>query len=94
MTKLAEKEWEVYMIQAESGKLYTGITNRLEHRFEEHKKKLKGARFFHFSGPEKILFRESHPNRSEATKREIAIKKLSRKQKLELIKTSLESTVF
>lgn len=76
--------WEVYIIQTESGKLYTGITNDLERRFSEHQKARKGARFFRISKPVKIVFRESHPNRSEATKRESAIKKMSRKEKLAL----------
>jgi putative endonuclease len=80
--------WEVYIIQAKSGKLYTGITTNLDRRFSDHQKKQKGARFFRFSSPEKVLFREPHPNRSEATKREIAIKKMSRKEKLFLIEVN------
>lgn len=84
MNKSADDPWVVYIIQAESGKLYTGITNNLERRFAAHKNS-SGARFFHFSAPEKILYHEQHPSRSEATKREIAIKKLSRQEKLRLI---------
>ena len=82
---MASDKWEVYMIETASGKLYTGITTNLERRFSEHQKKEKGAKFFHLSTPEKVVFRESHPNRSEASKRESQIKKLSRKAKLELI---------
>ncbi len=59
-------EWVVYMIQTQSGKLYTGITNDLERRFNAHQTKRKGARFFHFSKSEKIVFSESQPNRSKA----------------------------
>lgn len=81
-------KWEVYIIQTKAGKLYTGITNDLARRLEEHRTGKKGARFFHFSDPKKILFRESHPNRSEASKREASIKKLSRKEKLALIASS------
>ena len=77
--------WTVYIIQAESGKLYTGITNDLDRRLEEHREGNRGARFFRFSGPKKLLFSESHPNRSEASKREAEIKKMSRQQKLALI---------
>lgn len=76
--------WEVYIIKTESGKLYTGITNNLEKRFSSHQKK-SGAKFFRISSPEKIVFREKFENRSLATKREIEIKKLSRKEKLLLI---------
>ncbi|CCB86692.1 UPF0213 protein PA3854 [Parachlamydia acanthamoebae UV-7] len=78
-------EWIVYIIQAESGKLYTGITNDLQRRFQDHKQLKKGARFFHFSSPDKIVFSEKHPNRSEALKRESAIKKMNRQEKLKLI---------
>ena len=84
------KEWKVYIIQTKSGKFYTGITNNLERRFDAHQKQQKGARFFHFSGPEKIVFSESHPNRSAASKREIAIKKMSRKEKIELIGSAVK----
>lgn len=76
--------WEVYLIRAKSGKLYTGITNNLDKRFADHIKGRKGARFFRFSSPDAIVFREVHRNRSEATKREIAIKKMTRQQKLAL----------
>lgn len=77
--------WKVYIIQTESGNLYTGITTDLERRFAEHMSGQKGARFFNFSNPKTILFQEEHPCRSTATKREIEIKKMSRKQKLNLI---------
>lgn len=80
MAESNEKKWFVYIIQAKSGKLYTGITNDMERRLAAHASK-KGARFFHFSGPEKVLFQELHPNRSEAAKREMAIKKMNRKEK-------------
>lgn len=76
--------WKVYIIRTQSGKLYTGITKDLERRFNEHKKK-RGAQFFHLSSPERLVYSESHPNRSEATKREMQIKKMSRSQKLDLI---------
>lgn len=80
-------KWEVYVIKTESGKLYTGITTDLDRRFNDHQKQQKGARFFRISGPESVVFRESHPNRSEATKREIVIKKMSRVEKLTLLES-------
>ncbi len=87
MTKLSikNKAWEVYIIRAKSDKYYTGITTDLDRRLDEHKNGKKGARFFHFSDVKDIVYREQQPNRSAATKREIAIKKLSRQQKQELI---------
>ena len=85
--------WTVYIIQAKSKKLYTGITKDLARRITEHKEKVSGARFFRFSSPEDILYQEYYPNRSEATKQEIKIKKMSRKEKLALIKDSKKKDV-
>jgi putative endonuclease len=81
------KPWWVYIIQTESGKLYTGITNNLDRRFEEHQSHKKGARFFHLDKAEKMVFSENHDNRSLASKRECAIKKMTRSQKLALIQS-------
>ena len=78
--------WEVYIIRTQSGKLYTGITNNLARRFDEHLNKKRGARYFHISAPDAIVFRESHINRSEASKRESQIKKMTRCKKMELIR--------
>lgn len=88
------KKWEVYIIQTESGKLYTGITNNLEKRFTNHLQGKSGAKFFHFSNPKSVVFRESHKNRSEATKREIEIKKMKREQKMNLIQHEQSQNLF
>lgn len=79
-------DWFVYIIEAENGYFYTGITTDIERRFSEHQSKQGGARFFHTSSAKQIVFQEPHPNRSSASKREATIKKLSRKAKIELIK--------
>lgn len=78
-------KWEVYIIEAESGHFYTGITTDLDRRFEDHLNGKKGAKFFRISSPIRILFRETHLTRSLASQRESAIKKLTRQQKEELI---------
>lgn len=85
---IKDKHWEVYIIQTKTGKLYTGITNDFNRRFREHQTKQKGARFFRFSSPESVVFREQHPNRSKATQRENKIKKMNRQQKLDLIQSN------
>lgn len=73
--------WEVYIIKTESNTLYTGITTDLDRRFMEHQESKKGAKFFNLSNPGSVVFRESHPDRSKASQRESAIKKMSRKEK-------------
>ncbi|MBI5427665.1 MAG: GIY-YIG nuclease family protein [Nitrospinae bacterium] len=73
------------MVRTRSGKLYTGITTDLERRFQEHARTKRGAKFFRVSQPEAIAFKETAPNRSEAARREMEIKKMSRAEKLRLI---------
>ena len=83
----SEKSWWVYVLLTESGRLYTGISTDIERRFAEHcdLKSAKGAKFFRTEKPIKIVYREQQPNRSEASKREASIKKLSRRAKCELV---------
>jgi len=78
--------WFVYMILTAKGRLYTGVSTDPERRFIEHLcDPKKGAKFFRSDSPEKIVYLESVENYSEALKREIAIKKLPRKSKQQLI---------
>jgi len=77
--------WTVYMIQSESGKLYTGITTDLARRFGEHARGPLGARFFRTSAQSRVVYKEACATRGEAARREAAIKRLTRRQKLGLI---------
>ncbi len=76
--------WTVYIVRAESGTLYTGITLDLERRLAEHGTS-RGAKFFRIAHPEKVVYREMQPDRSAATRREAEIKRMTRAQKLQLI---------
>lgn len=77
--------WTVYIIESESGKLYTGITTDLTRRFGEHARGRPGARFFRISPPSHVVYTETCATRKEAARREAAIKRLSRRHKLQLI---------
>jgi putative endonuclease len=77
--------WQVYIIVCTDNSLYTGITTDVERRFSEHIAGKQGARYFHGRTPEKVVYLESAHNRSTASKREAAIKKLLRADKLCLI---------
>lgn len=91
-TETKDNVWYVYIVEAENGKLYTGITTDIERRFDEHSAGEKGARFFRTTRPVRIVFREAHPDRSSATKRELAIKKLTRQKKLQLLETQKKAS--
>ena len=75
------------MVETQSGKLYTGITTDIERRFSEHcdVKNARRAKFFRSDPAVSVVYRESASNRSEASKREAAIKKMSRQKKWELL---------
>ena len=80
------QDWVVYMIEASDGSLYTGITTDITRRFLEHMAGRSGARYFHRGRqPVRVVYMEGAGDRSAASKREAAIKKLPRSQKLLLI---------
>jgi len=77
--------WIVYIIECSDAKLYTGITNDINRRLEEHNSG-SGSKFTRARKPVKLAYSEIVRTRSAALKREASIKKLSRKEKLDLIK--------
>ena len=84
--KIEKSGWFVYILECKDKTLYTGITTNLEKRLEQHNSSPDGAKYTRARRPVKMVYNESHINRSEATKREYEIKKLSRLDKLKLIK--------
>ena len=78
-------EWFVYMLLCDDNTIYTGITNDLKKRFENHISG-KGAKYLRGRKPLEIVYTENFQNRSMATKREMEIKKLNRRKKEALIK--------
>ncbi|MGB0447375.1 MAG: GIY-YIG nuclease family protein [Pseudomonadales bacterium] len=82
------QQWWVYMVETVSGKLYTGITTDPQRRLDEHQNNPKlGARFFRSDPAKAMVYQELQADRASASKREAAIKKLSRQAKLNLIKS-------
>lgn len=75
--------WTVYILECADKTLYTGITNDMESRLAKHVKGT-GAKYTRGRGPLKIVYTELLKTKSRALKREIEIKSLARKQKLEL----------
>ncbi len=75
----------VYLLECLDGSLYTGITTDITRRFNEHAQG-EGANYTRTRGAKEIIYTEKHKDRSSAQKREAEIKKLTRLQKLELIK--------
>jgi putative endonuclease len=74
----------VYILQCADGSLYTGWTNDLSRRLAAHQAG-KGAKYTKGRLPVSLVYVEKHPSKEEAMRREYAIKRLSRREKLALI---------
>lgn len=77
--------WKVYMLRCADDTLYTGVTTDLQRRVQEHNTSSLGAKYTKVRRPVELVYFESCDDRVDATKREYAIKQLSRKEKLELL---------
>jgi len=76
-----------YLVKCADNTLYCGWTNHLEKRMEAHNQG-KGAKYTKTRRPVELVYYESYPTKEEAMRREVQIKKLSRKDKLFLIEKS------
>jgi len=79
----------VYILECGDKSLYTGITWNLSKRIKEH---FNGtSRYTRGKLPVKLVYSENRKNKVEAAKREREIKRWSRKRKLELINSLLQT---
>ena len=87
---ITEKQWVVYILECGDGTLYTGITDRLQHRLAAHRAG-KGAKYTKGRGPLVLRYLEDCIDHSEALRREFAIKRLTKKEKWELCSAAPKS---
>ena len=80
--------WKVYIVKCSDDTLYTGITTNVERRIKEHNGEWLWAKYTKMRQPVELVYFCDMGNRSQASKEEIRIKKLTKKQKLELINKS------
>lgn len=71
----------VYMLRCSDNSLYTGITTDLVRRIEEHNTSPKGAKYTRNRRPVKLVHSEVCDDKSSASKREHAIKRLTKAEK-------------
>ena len=74
----------VYMVECADGSLYTGWTNRLPQRIAAHNRG-RGAKYTRTRLPVRLVWAEAQPDSSAALRREAALKRLTRREKLALI---------
>lgn len=79
----------VYILECSDNTLYTGIATDVSRRVDEHNNSDKGAKYTRIRRPVKLVYTEELDDRSSASKREYAIKKLPREEKLKLINSKV-----
>lgn len=78
--------WHVYMLRCADGTLYTGITTDIDRRLEEHNGlRNGGAKYTRCRRPVSLVWSETGRDRSQVSRREYEIKRLTKRAKLALI---------
>lgn len=73
-----------YILECSDGSLYTGWTNDIEKRLKAHNAG-QGAKYTKPRRPVTLVYKETFETKEEAMRREYAIKRLTREEKLKLI---------
>ena len=82
-----------YILRCRDGTLYTGWTNDIEKRVKAHNEG-KGAKYTKARLPVKLVYSEAFETKTEAMKREYAIKRMRREAKEKLIAKAMEAKGF
>ena len=81
-----DKSWKLYILRCGDGTLYTGITTDVEARLEAHRAG-QGAKYTRGRGPLELVYSEECGTHSEALKRELRIKAMTRDEKERTIRS-------
>jgi predicted GIY-YIG superfamily endonuclease len=84
-TNAPDSLWIVYMLRCGDASLYTGISTDVIRRCKQHNAGT-ASRYTRSRRPVRLAYQEVHPNQSSALKREAAIKAMTRRQKLVIIR--------
>lgn len=79
----------IYVLECADETLYVGSTNDIEKRLHAHNNSKTGAHYTKIRRPVVLKYSESFETKSEALKRECAIKKLTRAEKLKLFSSRI-----
>lgn len=82
--------WSVYILRCRDKSLYTGISTNVEKRLEVHNQG-KGAAYTRTRRPVILLWQERSVSESNARKREIEIKRWTKKEKEDFLRMRLSS---
>ena len=82
--RIYDAPWFIYIAECGDGTLYSGIARDTDRRISDHNRTNR-CRYTRSRKPVKLVYKEKHADHNAAARREAEIKKLSRKEKLELI---------
>jgi putative endonuclease len=82
--------WYVYVVRCRDGSLYTGISRNVALRVDAHNQGT-GARYTRGRQPVVLLYEERKSSQGAALRRELVIKAMPRKDKLELLARGAET---
>ncbi len=77
--------WKVYFLKCSDDSIYCGITTDLERRLSEHNKSKRGSKYTRSRRPVNLVWHIDVQTRSDASKLESSLKKLSKKKKEKII---------
>ena len=86
LARSKESSWCVYILECSDNTYYTGITNNINRRIQQHGTN-KGAKYTKGRGPFSLVYQDKWKDRAEPSRKECAIKKLSLAGKNILIST-------
>jgi predicted GIY-YIG superfamily endonuclease len=85
MKKSLGDSWIVYIVRCVDGSLYTGITKDVKRRCQQHNAGT-ASRYTRSRLPVRLVYQDAHASQSSALKREAAIKAMTRREKLAMIR--------
>jgi putative endonuclease len=83
--------WFVYIVRCADGSLYTGVTTDVSRRCKQHNHET-APRYTRSRCPVRLVFQEAHPDQGSALRREAAIKALSRREKMAVVRQGRRKT--
>ena len=78
--------FKTYILECSDKTFYIGSTSDMDRRLWEHNNLKSGAHYTKIRRPVELIYIEEYETLSQARKRECELKKLSRTEKLKLIK--------
>ncbi len=86
ITALSYGAWYMYVVECADTTLYTGITKCIDRRLREHNGSNRGAKYTRSRRPVKLVYYKQYQDQSSALKAESKFKKMTRFQKLQIVK--------